>query len=172
MEIEYFLIAKVLSVHNRDGFLRVISYSDFPDRFFSLSKVFIDFNGEKKRFNVSSVKKEKDFFLLQFENFTSDEDCEIFLDKEIFVDNNDVVKPPPYVFFIHDLIGSQVFAGEEFLGVIEDVLQLSANDVYVVKSSDNREILIPALKNLIVEFNAEEKKMFLNPGDYLYSDEN
>jgi len=169
--IDYFLIAKIDSVYGNKGFVRITSFSDFPDRFFKLRKVYIDFFGNKKEFVVEDVKRVKNFFIIKFINFDSENDVRILLDKEIFISSEDSVNLPADHFFIHDLIGSKVLRNNVEFGKIVDVLTLPANDVYVVHDMQNREILIPAVKEFILSFNPAEKILILNPDKDLYEDD-
>lgn len=170
---QYFLIAKVHSIYGKDGFVRIISYSDFPERFFSLNKVFVEFFDNKKEMIIEKVKKEKNFFLFKFENFNNDDEAKYLVDKNIFVSGSDLVKLPEDHFFVHDLIGSSVYQNNVLIGYIKDVLSLSANDVYVIKHVPDKEeeLLIPAVKKFIENFDAENKILTLKPGVKLY-DEN
>ena len=56
---EYFLIAKITSVYNKEGYLKTEIYSDYPERFEKLKTVFLDFWGDKKKLIVEDVKKLK-----------------------------------------------------------------------------------------------------------------
>lgn len=169
---DYFLIAKIVSVYGREGFVRIASFSDFPERFFSLQKVYIDFFEDKKEFFVQEIKKHKSDFLLKFQNFENDKEVEILIGKEIYVDNDNLVKLPENYFFIHDLIGSKVYRNNMEFGVIKDVLTYPANDVYVI-DNNGREILIPAALEFIESFDQVNKIMVLKPGsDYYEDDEN
>jgi 16S rRNA processing protein RimM len=157
---EYFLIAKALSVQGKNGFLRIFSYSDFPERFFNLQKVYIDFFGVKKEFFVEDVQKKKDFFTLKLKNFDSEKDVELLVGKDIFVDESDAVKPPKGQFFIHDIIGSSVYKNNFFIGKIKEVYSYPGNDVYVI-DVNGKEVFIPAVKDFIESFDTAEKKLFL-----------
>ncbi len=168
---EFFLIAKIQSAFNKEGFVRINSYSDFPERFFNLRKVFIDFSGIKKEFYVDEVRKKKDFFVLKFKNFNNEIDVEVLLGKDIFVDENDVVELPADQYFIHDIIGSSVFKNKILIGTVKDVLALPANDVYVI-DAEGKEILIPAVKEFIEKFVPSEKKLVLMPEADIDYDEN
>ena len=159
---EFFLIAKIQSAFNKEGFVRIFAYSDFPERYFNLHKVYIDFSGIKKEFYVEKIKKEKDFFIFKFKNFNSDSDVEVLSGRDIFVDEYDVVELPADQYFIHDIIGSSVYRNEILVGKIVDVMVLPANDVYVM-DADGKEILIPAIKEFIEKFIPSEKKLFLVP---------
>ncbi len=168
---EYFLIAKIVSIIGKDGFVKILSYSDFPERFFNLKKVYLDFFGEKKEFLVDSINQKNNFFALKFRNFDNENDAKILLGKEIFVDETNVVKLPENYFFIHDLIGSKVYRNKKLLGIIKDVLTYPANDVYLIEDDKGSELLIPALSDLIENFDPKEKILILKSGNELYDDE-
>ncbi|MDR3665614.1 MAG: ribosome maturation factor RimM [Ignavibacteriaceae bacterium] len=167
----FYLIATVTSVSGKNGAVKIISHSDYPERFFNLSKVYIDFFGEKKLFFVKDVKQHKNLFTLKFKNFDSELDSAILVGKDIFVDEENLVSLPDNHFFIHDLIGSRVIKNDKELGIIKDVLKYPANDVYVIEDSTGKEILIPALLNIIESFDKEKKELKLKPGEDLYEDD-
>ena len=169
---EYFLIARITSVSDKKGFVKIYSYSDFPDRFFLLREVYIDFFDNKKKFSVEKVKKVKNEIFIRFKNFNSDADTKFLLDKEVFVDEKRVIKLPENVYFIHDLIKSEVFRNGKYFGKIKDVLCYPANDVYVIEDESGQEILLPALSELIESFDAKNKMMILKPGVSFYENEN
>jgi 16S rRNA processing protein RimM len=71
------------------------------------------------------------------------------------------IELPENNYFIHDLIGLKVFdIDENYLGVIENVLQMGANDVYQIIQEDN-EILIPAVSEFVKDISLKEKKMIV-----------
>ena len=167
---EYFLIAKIISVSGNDGYVRITSFSDFPERFFELSKVYLEFFDDKKEFFVEDVVKRKKDFFIKFKNFDSADETEILLGKEIYVDSANVVSLPENHYFIHDLVGSKVLRNGEEFGIIKDVLVFPANDVYVIDNF-GKEILIPAVKDFIESFNPEKKILILKPGESFYEDD-
>jgi len=77
----------------------------------------------------------------------------------LFVDEKDRIRLPGGTYFIHDVIGLHVVDQEEkLLGVVKDVLQLPAHDVYVVDGKD-REIMVPAVKEFVKSIDIEAKTM-------------
>ena len=165
------MIARITSVADNQGFVKIFSYSDFPERFYSLKEVYIDFFGSKKKFVVEKVKRLKKDFFIKFRNFSTESDTKVLLDKEIFVEEKDVVKPPENVFFVHDLLESRVFRNDKIFGKIVDVLSYPANDVYVIEDVNGGEILLPALSEFIESFDPVRKIMILRPGENFYEDE-
>ena len=168
---EYYLIAKIKSTEGPDGYVSIISFSDFPERFWKLKSVFIEIYNQKKEFFVEHVDKIKEDFVLKFRNFNTDKEADFLIGKEVFVDERNVVKLPEDTFFIHDLIGSTVFRNNEFFGSLTDVLSLPANDVFVIKTKRGEEILIPATRQFIDRYDKDNKKLDLSPGNENYYDD-
>ncbi|HKI78919.1 MAG TPA: ribosome maturation factor RimM [Ignavibacteriaceae bacterium] len=168
---DFFLIAKIASVYGKNGFVKIITFSSFPDRFQKLGKVFIDFFDDKKEFFVEKVIKQKDFFILKFKNFDNDGDVTVLVGKKIFVDENNLVKLPEGYYFIHDMIGCRVFRNETEFGTLKDVLNFPSNDVYVIESAEGNEILIPAVADYVEGFDQDKKILLLKPGEDIYEDD-
>jgi 16S rRNA processing protein RimM len=64
-----------------------------------------------------------------------------------------------------------VIRNNEKLGTITDVISYPANDVYIIKNTGGKEILLPAINDLIISFDSTKKVMILKPGGELYEDE-
>ena len=168
---DFYLIAEIKSVYGKKGFLSVVSYTDFPERFLKLEKVYIEIYDDKKLLIVEEIKKNKNNFLIKFENFNNNKDVEFLAGKKIYVDSENVVALSGNMFFIHDLIGSIVYRNNEKIGKITDVLNLPANDVYVIENLSHEEILIPAIKDYVSSFDPVKKILILQPGGKIYDDD-
>jgi len=160
--LDYFLIARVEQLYGKDGFVRLKSYSDFPERYLNLKKVYIDFWGDKKIFYVEDVKDVKGKIIIKFKRFDSPRDSQVLIDRDVYVVEKDAVSLPENHFFMHDLIGSKVFAGKELIGTVTDIIKAKANDVLVILTDDKKEKLIPFVLNFIEKFDASRKKLVLN----------
>ncbi len=167
---EFFLIAESKSVYNSEGYISVESYSDFPERFYRLKKVFIHIFGVFKEFEVEDVLQSGRGFIIRFRNFNDAEEAEILCGKKIYIKENELVRPGSDTYFIHDLIGSNVVDNTRKIGSIVDVLTLPANDVYVVKQNEDNEILIPAIADYIDRFDKEQRILFIRNGSGLTED--
>ena len=170
---DLFLIAEIKAIQGSSGYVLVRSFSDFSERFFRLKEVYIEFFGNYKKIVVEKVSIVNENIALKFKGFNSVDELRIFLNKKIFVDEKDSIQLDKDSFFIHDLVGSKAFRNNELLGSIEDVYLLPANDVYIIKTLDDRRILIPAVKDFVKEFDPIEKRLNLTDDcDLLYDDEN
>lgn len=170
---DFFLIAEVKAILGTEGYVNIQSFSDFSERFFQLKEVYVDFFGNFKKFVVEDAISSGKNIALKFKGFNSADDAAIFLNKKVFVEKKNSVLLDENTFFIHDVIGSSVFRNSELIGTVDDVYVLPANDVYVIKTSEGRNILVPAVKDYVKGFNAIDRRLELVPDcDLLYDDEN
>ena len=170
---EFFLIAKVNAVFGTEGFVSILSFSDDNNRFFELNSVFIDVFGEKRKFLVEEVKKLKNNIVLKFVNFNSGQDVDFLVGCEIFVDRKDSIILEKDSFFVHDLIGSEVFLADTLIGTLQDVISLPTNDIYAILTPEGKELLIPAVKEYVLGFNNELNRLDLtSESRTLLDDEN
>ena len=167
---DYFLIAKVISLFRRNGFVKIELFSNFSEHLNELDKVFIDFWGDKKVFYVEEVKHVGNTFALKFKNFNDERDAGVFIGRDLFVAKDDFVNLPENTFSFNNLIGSKVFRGRAEIGVITDVFTAPANDVIAIKKDTDKEFLLPLVLELIVEFDPEKKILILKK-EIAYDDE-
>jgi 16S rRNA processing protein RimM len=160
--LEYILIAKVEQLFGKDGFVKVQLFSDFPERFKDLKKIYLDFWGDKKIFYIQDVKNINGKIVIKFKNFDSPRDSEVLIDREVFVDEKDSVRLPENHFFVHDLVGCHVFIEKQKIGIVSDVIKNKANDVLVILTDDKKEKMIPFILSYIEKFDTAGKKLFLN----------
>lgn len=173
-EENYFLIAEIKSVYDSAGFVKIKSYSDFEERFLKLKNVFIDVFGGMRKFIVDYAEFINSGIILKFVNFDSDEDVAFLAGKKLYVKSSDLVSlsNEQDTYYIHDLVGCDVFRNDKFVGKITDVIKLPTNDVYVINTINSKEVLLPALKDYIQSVKIEEKKIILVPGETdIYDDE-
>jgi len=136
--------------------------TDFIERFKRLKRVYIGDNPieVEEHFVVSSFFRDKDV-ILKFKDVNDRTTAESFSGKFIYIPEEELVKLPEDSFYVHDLIGLKVFdTNGNKIGVITDVWLLPANDVYVVESK-GKEILIPAIKDVVREVDLEKRIMII-----------
>ncbi len=170
---DFYLVAEIKEVFKKkEGFLSVLPVTDFPERFISGLKVYIDVFNDKNPFVIEKVIEEKGKLLLKFKNFNTAEDVSFLIGKKIYITEDELVNLPENTFYIHDLIGCRVYKNGLFFGNLIDVLSLPANDVYVVKNEEGKEILVPAIGSFIEKINIAEKRIDLSDKFEFENDEN
>ena len=161
--MDYTIIGKIISAHGIKGEVKVYPITDNLNRFNYLKTAYI---GEKKiKVELERVKYHKNLAILKFKEINDINEIISFKDNFIYVDEEGKIILPKNHFFIHDLLDSQVFdTKSNLIGTIVDVLQGASNDIYVVKDANkNKEYLIPAVKQFIIDVNSIDKKVVIDP---------
>lgn len=161
-------VGVITSTHGVRGEVKVFPTTDDMNRFKKLKTVILDTGKEHKTLNVEQVKFFKNMVILKFKGFDNINDVEMWRQKDLLITRDQAVKLEPDENFIVDLIGLTVMTDEgEKLGVMQDVLQTGANDVYVVKTTAGKEVLLPAIKDCILNVDLEKGEMLVHVLDGL-----
>lgn len=147
----------ITSTHGIKGEVKVFPTTDDVKRFKKGISLILETGKEQLDIEVERVKFFKQFAILKFKGIDDINEIEKYKGKELFVTREHAVKLKKDEYFIADLIGLLVIDEEgKQIGVLEDVMETGANDVYIVKMADEKEVLIPAIKQCILEVNVEE----------------
>lgn len=153
-------VGAVTSTHGLAGEVKVFPTTDDPKRFRKLKYVLVDTGNGMKELEVAGVKFFKQMVILKFRGHDRIEDVMGYKGKPLFVTRENAVKLKKNEYFIADLIGMQVFTEDDgLLGELTDVLQTGANDVYEVSMEDGRKVLIPAIRQCILDVDTAGEKM-------------
>lgn len=156
-------VGVITSTHGIRGEVKVFPTTDDPNRFRKLKQVILDTGKEQLDMEIASVKFFKNMVIVKFKGIDDINDVEKYRKAGLYVTRDNAVPLEENEYFIADLIGLEVISDEdENLGVIDDVLQTGANDVYVIKDTQGKEILVPAIKDCIKDVNIEEGKMVIH----------
>lgn len=150
----------ISSTHGIRGEVKVFPTTDDVQRFKRLKNVLLDSGKEKRNLKIQSVKFFKQFVILKFEEIDDINDVEKYKGSSLYVTRDQAVKLKKDEYFIADLIGLRVIAEEEKLeGILKDVMETGANDVYVIELSNGRELLLPAIKECVLSVDIEKGEM-------------
>lgn len=162
-KMDYTKVGKIISSHGIKGEVKVYPLTDDLNRFDYLKTAYI---GEDKiQVEVERVKYHKNLAILKFKEYSDINQILSFKDYYIYVDEKGRVVLPENHFFIYDLVDCKVFdTNSELIGTLVDVLQGPSNDVYIIKDPEkNKEYLVPAVKEFIVDINILEKRIIIDP---------
>ena len=161
-------VGVITQTHGVRGEVKVFPTTDDPERFLDLKKVLLDTGKEKLSLEIQSVKFFKQFVILKFKGIDNINDIERYKRCPLLVTREDAVDLEEDEFFIADMIGMDVVTedGEKF-GTLKDVMETGANDVYIIESDEHGEVLIPAIKECIIDVDIEEQKMVIHLMDGL-----
>ncbi len=168
---DFYLIARITSISGSEGFLNLQIITDFAEKLVNLKEVYIDFFGSKKKFLVEDLRQSKKSSQIKFERFNSSRELQILLGRDVFISGKNLTQLPEGSYFIHDLIDVEVHRDNRILGRIREVMNLPANDVFVIVDDEGNELLIPFVLDFIEQFDLKNKKLILKPGVGEYEDD-
>lgn len=150
----------ITSTHGVRGEVKVYPTTDDPRRFRRLKEVVLDTGKEKMNLEIGGVKFFKQFVILKFKGLDNINDIEKYRQKSLYVTRKNAVRLQRDEYFIADLIGLKVQDedGKE-LGTVKDVIETGANDVYEVEMADGKSLLLPAIKQCILNVDVENGTM-------------
>ena len=149
-------VGAITSTHGVRGEVKVFPTTDDAKRFSKLKEVEMETKEGTTTLHIKGVKYFKQFVILKFAEFDSLNDVEAIKGRKLFVTRKNAVKLQKDEFFIADLIGLKVVDEQKGLeGIVNDVLQTGANDVYDITLDDGRVLLLPAIKDCVLHVDME-----------------
>lgn len=160
---EFLQVGAIANTHGIAGEVKIYSMTDDIMRFKKLKEVYLDTGRERMLLHVVSCKFVKNQPVLKFREFKNINEIELYKRCGLFVSRDQAVPLGKDEYYIADLIGLKVLREEgSYLGELVDVLQTGANDVYVVKMEDGREILLPVIRNCIKKVDLEQGEIVVH----------
>ena len=161
--MEYIEIGQIVNTNGLKGIVKVNPFTDDINVFEQIKYVYIDFKNELKKVKIQQVRYNKNQVLLKLEGIDSIEEADKYRTCYIKTEKKKQEDLGEDTYYIVDLIGLTVFSTEgENLGIIDDVFPTGSNDVYVVKDNLGKQILIPAIADVVKEVDLKNKKMIVN----------
>ena len=158
-----FQVGVITRTHGLRGELKVYETSSEPRRFEDLSEVTLKGKGITKKVEIERVRYFKDTTILKFKGIDDVDEAYRYLHCEIVIPREDAIPLEENEYYIGDLIGCRVYLedGTEF-GVLTDVLETGANDVYDVRTAEGKSVLIPAIRECILDVKPEEERIVIH----------
>ena len=172
--IEYFQIGVIASTHGLKGEVNVFPTTQDADRFLDLKKVILDTGREGKReLTVEKVRFNKKFVIVKFKEFNDINEVERFRQRPLIVKREDAIALEEGEYYLADLEGMKIVDedGKE-LGILKQVIQTGANDVYEMKRTDVEgdadTVMIPGIKECVKNIDIENMIMTIHVMDGLF----
>ncbi|MBE0696179.1 MAG: 16S rRNA processing protein RimM [Anaerolineaceae bacterium] len=152
--------------HGIKGEIVMDILTDFPERIRTGKKVYV--GDEHEPLEIVSLRSHDRALLIRFAGFQTPEEVGRLRNQSVFSKAAELPQLPEGEYYHHQLLGLAVIdeQGKE-LGILEDILETGANDVYLVKSPAGKELLLPALEDVILDVNLERREMRVRPPDWL-----
>lgn len=153
-----FKIGQIINTHGIKGEVKVYPLTEDVNKFKSYKNVLVD--GEEK--NILGVKFQKDRVILKLEGVDTMNEAETYKQKYIEVPREGEKKLPKDTYYVSDLKECTVYdTNNKDLGKVFDVISTHNNDVYWIKSP--KELLIPVLRDIVLDVDIELKKIVIKP---------
>jgi len=156
-------VGVVTTTHGVRGEVKVFPTTDDPARFKKLKKAYLDLGRELLPVTLEGVKFFKQMVIVKFKEINDMDKAATYRNKDILIDREDAMPLKENEFYICDLIGLKVITDEgEELGVLSEVLQTGANDVFEVTLPNKETALIPYIEDCVKEISLEEGKVIVH----------
>lgn len=157
---DIFRIGVITSTHGLKGEVKVFPTTDDLNRFKTLKKCFIRTPKEDIQVEKNTCKFFKNMVILSFKEFKDINEIEKYKGLDLYVKREDAVPLEEDEYYISDVIGMDVVTEEgELLGKLEDVMQTGANDVFVIRLTNDKELLMPVIKDCVLDMDYEAGKV-------------
>ena len=156
---QFFQVGVISSTHGVRGEVKVYPTTDNPERFLDLKQVLLDTGKEQIPMEISKVRFFKQFVIVKFKGIDNINDIEKYKGKSLIVPREDAVELAEDEYYIADLIGMEVVTDEGEKGTLKDVMETGANEVYVIIFEHLGEVLVPAIRQCILDVDVEAMKM-------------
>lgn len=156
----YFTVGNIVNTQGIKGEMRIMPTVDDIMRFKLLKKVYVERKGVIKEYDVENVRFHKQFVLLKLKGIDDMTAAEAFKGSVVKITEDMAIPCEENEYYIKDLYDMKVITEDNtVLGAITDILFTGANDVYVVSPKEGKDILIPAIKDCILNVDIENKVM-------------
>jgi len=170
---EWATIGRIVAPFGIHGEVKVLSLSDIPDRFSHLTVIYVRRDSTHIAYKIRTVRSYKgDMVVLKLVGIDDVKTAEALRNLDIIIPVQALAELPPDSYYLHDIIGLQVVTlSGQAVGNVIDIISTGSNDVYVVKTQDEREVLIPAVKEIVKQVDLRHQMMYIDPIKGLLDDE-
>lgn len=165
---ELLQVGVITQTHGIRGEVKVFPTTDDPARFRELRQVLLDTGKETISLEIENVKFFKQFVILKFKGYDNINDIERYKRCPLLVKRDDAAPLEEDEYYIADMIGMKVVTDrDEEFGILKNVMETGANDVYVIEHPSKGEVLIPAIKECILNVDIPGRLMKIHVMDGL-----
>ena len=157
--MELVKVGYITNTHGIKGDLKIYPLTEDLERFNDDIDFYID--NEDNKVKIIKSRIYRGLVYIKLDKFDNINDVLKFKGKYLYIEEKDRLELPEDTYYISDLIGMEIVNDGEVVGVIKDVLVNSYNDIYLCKTKNGKEFMIPAVKEFVKEINTKDKKIFV-----------
>ena len=152
--MEKIKIGKIVNAVGLKGEVKVYNYSDSEEVYERTPEIYVG----DRLLKVQNVRMQKNMVILKLSGIDDRNAAAAAKGTELFITEADLPELPEGQFYIRDLIGMEVEEqGGSFHGVVTDVLQNTAQDIFEVKRDDGKTVLIPKVDAFVQKIDGKER---------------
>lgn len=160
---KYLEIGQIVNTFGIKGMVKVKPFTDNIERFNNLEKIYIKNKSGQTEYKIQEIKYHKNMVLIKFEGIENPEQADLLRNSYLIVDRETEEPLEPGRYYIVDMIGLDVFTDDnEYLGKLEDIYNTGSNDIYVVKNELGKQVLLPAIEDVIKNIDMDNKKVMVH----------
>jgi len=160
----YIALARIGRPRGVRGEFYIRPLADNQERFYDLKKVYLTRGSKRLATELESFRILSGKAVIKVKGIDIPEQAKLWTSGHLEIDEAERIGLPERTYFHDDIIGLRVATPEgEHLGTIARVLEMPANDVYVCRTSDGGEVLIPAVENVIKKIDIQAGEMIVCP---------
>lgn len=160
---KYLEIGQIVNTFGIKGQVKIVPFTDDITRFDELKEIYVEKKNELKLFQIEQVNYKKNMVILKLKGIETVEEAEKLRNCYLKIDRKDAKKLPKDTYFIVDLIGLDVYTDEgKLIGKVDDIYNAGSSDIYVVKDELGKQILLPAIKDVLKEVDLENQKIIVH----------
>lgn len=157
---EYFEIGQIVNTFGVKGQVKVKPFTNDVEQFETLGKILVVKSKETIEMKILEVKYHKDMVILKLEGIEDMNMAEKYKGCYIKIHRSNARQLEEGEYFIADIIGSDVYTDtDKYLGKVEDIYNTGSNDIYVIKDELGKQILLPAIKEVLLDIDVENQKV-------------
>ena len=155
---EYFEIGQIVNTSGLKGEIKIKPFTDDITKFNNFKTIYVSIKKELKEFEIERVRFSKNMVFLKLKGIDTIEEAENYRNLYLKIKRDKDEKLEKDTYYIVDLLGCKVCTDEQKeLGEVIDVFSTGSNDVYVVKDELGKQVLLPAIKDVIKNVDIENK---------------
>lgn len=169
MKKEYLEAGKIVNTHGIRGEVKIMPYCDSPELLCDFDRLFM--GKSLKEIYIERSRVQKNMIICKIEGIDTPEEAEKLRNKMLYMHRDDLELDED-TYFIQDLIGMTVKDADtgEVYGIIDDVFQTGANDVYSIKNGD-KSYLVPAIADVVITTDIDSGIMTIRPLEGLFDED-
>ncbi len=158
MEKEMLEIGQIVNTFGVKGMVKIVPYTDDISRFDDLEEIYVVQNNKKVKYVIEEIKYHKNMVLAKLKGIDTMNDAELLKQASVQIERKYAIPLEEDTYFIVDLIGLKVITDDnKKLGNLVDIYNTGSNDIYVIKDELGKQVLLPAISDVIKKIDMENK---------------